>query len=201
MNASINLKTLKAVSLAASKDKIRHYLNGVFVEITAETIRYTATDGHILISRTEDSAEPNTLIGSWIIPAEFVKSVKLIKRTDHATLAQGSDTMMVVTGCFSGLFYPIDGTFPSYRAVIPQAASGEPAQFDGFLLGRIADFADKLGLGRPRIHYNGAGPAPVTFSAGNGIAVVMPLRISEAVYCFDDTLLSPTEAASKNKGT
>ena len=76
MQASINIATLKAVNLAASTEQTRYYLCGVYVEVTPTTVTYTATNGHILLSRREDSAEPNTLTGAWIIPSDFIKAAK-----------------------------------------------------------------------------------------------------------------------------
>jgi hypothetical protein len=181
MQALINIATLKAVNLAASTEETRFYLKGVFVEVTEKTVTYTATNGHILLSRREDCVEPNTLTGSWIIPSDFIKSVKPAKYTDYASLAilQGPDnkTMLAFTGTITGMAAPIDGTFQDYRRVIPATVDGKPGQYDGNYIGTFAKFAKALDLGYFTVHHNGDQAAPVTFNSHQGVyGIIMPLR-------------------------
>lgn len=206
MQASINIATLKAVNLAASTEETRYYLKGVYVEVTPATVTYTATNGHILLSRREDSAEPNTLTGSWIIPADFIKGCKPARGNDYAimTLLPGSNgsTMLAFTGTITGMAAPIDGTFPDYRRVIPGTIDGKTAQFDGNYTGLLAKFAKALDLGYFHIHHNGENAAPVTFGMRQGVfAVVMPLRQNKSTETLawdaETAVLSPDELEAR----
>jgi DNA polymerase-3 subunit beta len=208
MTASINIATLKAVNLAASTEETRFYLKGVYVEVTDKTVTYTATNGHILLSLREDSLEPNTLIGAWIIPSDFIKAAKPNKHTDIATMTTVSGpndgTRLAFDGTITGMVAPIDGSFPDYRRILPATVDGKPGQYDGNYTAVMAKFAKALGLGYAHVHHNGDGPAPVTFNSQQGVfGIIMPLRANASTEtpAWDSTIamLSPdeTEAAAQ----
>jgi len=206
MQAEINIATIKAINLAASTEQTRYYLCGVFVEITEKTVTYTATNGHILLSRREDCAEPNTLTGSYIIPSDFIKSAKPVKYTNYAsmTILQGPDngTMLAFTGTITGMAAPIDGTFPDYRRIMPQTVDGKPGQYDGNYTGTMAKFAKALDLGYFHVHHNGDEPAPVTFNSHQGVyGIIMPLRQNSSTEspAWDPSfaVLSPDEREAR----
>jgi len=198
MKAEINIATLKAVNLAASAEETRYYLKGVYVEVTATTVTYTATNGHILLSRREDSTEPNTLTGSWIIPADFIKAAKLSRNIDCAAMVTvpgpNDSKMLAFTGTITGMAAPIDGTFPDYRRVLPASTDGKPGQYDGNYSAIMAKFAKALELGVFHLHHNGDEAAPVTFGNHQGVyGVIMPLRTASTAWDAQAAMLSPDE--------
>jgi DNA polymerase-3 subunit beta len=206
MKANINIETLKAISLAASSEETRYYLKGVYVEVTENTVTYTATNGHILLSRREDAKEANTLTGAWIIPLDFIKAAKPSKHCPTADMAlmtgANGGTMLAFTGGYTGMAAPIDGTFPNYRRIIPASASGEVAQFDGVYTGTLAKFAKALGLGFVNIHHNGENAAPIAFNTRQGVfGVLMPLRqhhsTATPVWNAETAALSPDELKAR----
>lgn len=202
MQAIINIATLKAINLAAGTEQTRYYLCGVYVEVTAKTVTYTATNGHVLLSSREDSAEPNTLTGSWIIPSDFIKGAKPSRGTDHATMTlvsgPNAGTMLAFTGTITGLAAPIDGTFPNYRRIIPSAVDGNPGQYDGNYTGMLAKFAKALGRQYFHIHHNGDSAAPVTFGLDGTFAVLMPVRDRlESTWDASWAVLSPDERKAR----
>ena len=204
MQASINIATLKAVNLAAGTEHTRYYLIGVYVEVTEKTVTYTATNGHILLSRREDSVEPNTLIGSWIIPSDFIKAAKPNKYVDVATMTTvpgpNDSKMLAFTGTITGLTAPIDGSFPDYRRILPASTSGTPGQYDGNYSAVMAKFAKALGLEYFHCHHNGNEAAPVTFGNHQGVyGIIMPMRVTATpAWDAQAAMLSPdeTEAAA-----
>ena len=174
-------------NLAASGEKTRYYLKCVYVEVAEKTVTYTATDGKVLLSRREDCAEPNTLTGSWIIPSDFIKSLKPSKHTSEAVMtiapSPNYSKMLAFTGSITGMAAPIDGTFPDYRRIIPATVDGKIAQFDGHFMGLLAKFGKALGLGYFTVHHNGDHAAPVTWERGQGtFAVVMPVRVTAEAW-------------------
>tara|TARA_R110000868_G_scaffold92457_5_gene256619 strand:+ start:235 stop:897 length:663 start_codon:yes stop_codon:yes gene_type:complete len=201
MQANINISTLKAVSLAASSEETRYYLKGVYIEVTPATVTYTATNGHILLSRREDCAEPNTLTGAWIIPADFIKSAKPARGTDYAamvTVPGANDSQMLAfTGTITGMCAPIAGTFPDYRRIVPETADGIAAQYDGAYTGLFAKFAKAIGGNYAHIHHNGDSAAPVTFNRQGTFGVIMPLRSEhtnvDGAWNKTQALFSPDE--------
>jgi len=202
MKAEINIATLKAVNLAASTEETRYYLKGVYVEVTEKTVTYTATNGHILLSRREDSQEPNTLTGAWIIPSDFIKAAKPNKYTDIATMTTvpgpNDSKMLAFTGTITGMAAPIDGSFPDYRRILPAATSGTPGQYDGNYSAVMAKFAKALDLGYFHLHHNGNEAAPVTFNSHQGVyGIIMPLRVNDSTatpaWDAQAAMLSPDE--------
>lgn len=204
MQASINIATLKAVNLAVSTEETRYYLKGVYVEVTATTVTYTATNGHILLSRREDSAEPNTLTGAWIIPSDFIKAAKPGRGTDYAIMTTvpgpNDSKMLAFTGTITGMAAPVEGTFPPYQRIIPATVDGKPGQYDGNYTGTFAKFAKAIGRTYFHIHHNGESPAPVTFGDHQGVyGIIMPLRTASTAWDAQAAMLSPdeTEAAAQ----
>ncbi|MFH1011036.1 MAG: DNA polymerase III subunit beta, partial [bacterium] len=121
-----------------STDELRPQLTGVQVEISPDSIRFVATDGHRLschtVSETGVNAETH-----FIMPADFGKTVlKAIKSKAYKNLifvegsvtltspAKPDDERSVCQVCFiigSQTFIgrPIEGRYPTYEAVIPKA--------------------------------------------------------------------------------
>ena len=204
MQASINIATLKAVNLAASTEEARYYLKGVYVEVTATTVTYTATNGHILLSRREDSAEPNTLTGAWIIPSDFIKAAKPGRGTDYATMVTvpgpNDSKMLAFTGTITGMTAPIDGSFPPYQRIIPATVDGKPGQYDGNYAGTFAKFSKAIGRTYFHIHHNGESAAPVSFGNAGTVGIIMPVRHTPGGdWDAAEAMLSPLELENKPK--
>jgi DNA polymerase III sliding clamp (beta) subunit (PCNA family) len=175
----INIPTLLACSLFASKEETRFYLNGVFVEARKHGVFYAATDGHRLLTRF--IADPEVTAGpSIIIPTRIARGWKVIKDDPSGgmgSLTFGNPKCTITYDQISVGFAPIDGTFPQVGKVVPESAVLKPAQFNGKYIAEFTKAADILGAGLPHFHHNAEGPAAVTFSADqNIIGVLMPMR-------------------------
>jgi hypothetical protein len=204
MQASINIATLKAVNLASSTEEARYYLKGVYVEVTATTVTYTATNGHILLSRREDSSEPNTLTGAWIIPSDFIKGAKPGRGSDYATMTTvpGAENTvrLAFDGTITGMAAPIDGSFPPYQRIIPATVDGKPGQYDGNYTGTFAKFAKAIGRTYFHIHHNGESAAPVSFGHAGTFGIIMPVRHTPGGdWDAAEAMLSPLELENKPK--
>ena len=207
LKAKLNLNALHAANHAASIEQTRYYLNGVYVEIGARRINYIATNGHILFAYSETladakskiEAEPdNTLIGTFIIPSETIKKIKILKAkravTPYGEMSAESVTRdvdkqkLTIEFCGESFgFKPIYGTYPDWRRVIP-ADSKRPEKltkyddddeitFNPALVLALHKAGETLGIGLPRLVPNGYGPALCHFGGdANAIGVVMPMR-------------------------
>ncbi len=201
MQTQLNLKTLAAVSLAASTEETRFYLNGVLVQCRADHVMYVATDGHRLIVVREavdnTSNETGVLTGDFIIPNDVCKAFKIKKRRyeyeEIAILSYVSATELKLQplGENATIFKPIDGTYPDYRRVIPKELSGKTdysklsrdnvgddfgVTYNPKYLADFAKFGEIMGAGNGRLAYNSDGPAGVIFSDDRILAVLMPMR-------------------------
>ena len=184
MKTILNLRTLKAVAIAASTEQTRYYLNGVFVQARADHAIYVATDGHRMLVCREELVLPadfdgKPLEGDWIIPTDICNAHKVSTRggDDLYTLEllEGGKLSLLAAG---RVFLPIAGTFPDWRRVLPSLSETGTAQFNLLLLASFAKAAAIGGWGvMPAITHAGAGnTALVRFSEDKAFGAIMPIR-------------------------
>lgn len=183
----IQRSTIKAASHFMAQKDIRYYLNGILIESSPVETRVCATDGHAMLLRQEDRKGDNAGSAGIIMPAETVAMI-LKWKAPHKSAA---DMPIVITvpddaaaehrAEWNGqiaVFRPVEGNFPDYQRVIPQALSGEAAHFNPELLMRCQKAAIDLGTSKAgyfAFTQNGESPAIATFSP-QAFAIVMPMR-------------------------
>lgn len=202
----IDIRHLKSVNCATSTEATRYYLNGVFVEVIASHIHYTATDGHIMLcSRQESSDVVGWPDGGVIVPRELINQIKIGGLCEDFSARITSDGKMVkIVFRYQSIEMPaIDGTFPDYRRVVPQSTDGTVAQFNMELFARLVKaqrfFTNDCGpLG---IAHNGDGPALVKFNRCDAdiFGVVMPMRNQSVMTTAPDWLKHPVPNENKIK--
>ena len=164
------MNSLKAMSVLASKQDIRYYLNGVLVESNKSYTRMVATDGHLLgIYQIKETAHDD-LSFSIIVPNEVI--AKLDKKDNFLCCENGKWSIDGIS------FTPVDGTFPDYMRVLPaKPATGESAQFNPELVTRFAKCSKLLnGTKYPVIAHNGGSSALVDLGLDRFVGVLMPMR-------------------------
>jgi DNA polymerase III sliding clamp (beta) subunit (PCNA family) len=125
VNATIDIKTLKALMLFAGKSDIRFYLNGLHIEQSATGTVAVATNGHVIAIARIDSdcyAPATMIVHRQYIDAIKTKYAVTFTQNDAATVsiqtADGKITMPLV-----------DGRFPDWRRVVSAKQTGEQAYF------------------------------------------------------------------------
>ncbi|MUO69165.1 DNA polymerase III subunit beta [Agrobacterium vitis] len=118
---------LTSVAFAISTEETRYYLNGVFIEPGADGALLVATDGHRLAKRwlRIEGAAPRCII----LPRKLVTAL-LAHLPDGDVTLEATDSRISIT--MPGLRIVsklIDGTFPDYTRVIPQAGAAK-AEFE-----------------------------------------------------------------------
>lgn len=183
MTSTINLRVLAALSICASTEETRYYLNGVKVEITPRHVTYVVTDGHRLVAHREtlaDDAADNATLGDFIIPLVQCKAIKLGKRDDGAATIAGDASRLTIERDGAAVsFKPVEGSFPDWRRVLPSSIDGVTAQFNPKYLADFAKVGAMLEYGdKVWVSHNGDSPASITWSGNvNTLAVLMPIRI------------------------
>ena len=180
MNFEIpKLAWLKVVSLAAAKNDVRYYLNGVMIR----NGEIAATNGHMLLLIKSESIKSDSIKsdGEYIIGNDTIKLLinvhKFIKGDNPVKVAHGMTTRNMIS------IIPIDGKFPDVNRVIIQDPSGEIGQFSyEYLLSCRKANNVFLGHNHPWIKLQHNGQAGAKFESededGNKlIGVVMPVRI------------------------
>ena len=188
MTSALNLRVLAALSICASTEETRYYLNGVKVEITPRHTTYVVTDGYRLVAHREElhkDLEDNTTLGDFIIPLARCKAIKLKKyETGAATISGDSARLTIDHDGAAVSFKPVDGDFPDWRRAIPSGApSGATAQFspkylaDFAKVGAVLDYGDKVWVA-----HNGDSPASVSWNGNTDtLAVIMPIRLGRDI--------------------
>jgi len=111
---------------AMSTEEARYYLNGLYFH-TLENgggvrLRAVATDGHRLAKVETDLPEGVHGVPSIIVPRKAVGEIrKLIDGVDKVRLSLSASKIQVRVGEATLISRLIDGTFPDYERVIPQA--------------------------------------------------------------------------------
>lgn len=181
-SANIGLTALHAVSLFASKEETRYYLNGVLIEIEPGHITYVATDGHRMMSVRVDLGkdEPqHTLLGKFIIPTSHCRPFKKIT-FPYAEMTSDEGKWLTLTYVSDRhVFKPIDGTFPDWRKVMPTTdrKATMPLSFNWEHMAAFVQAGKLLEAGTPQLLPNGLYPAIIRFSQNlNAVGVLMPMR-------------------------
>jgi DNA polymerase III sliding clamp (beta) subunit (PCNA family) len=173
--------------LAADKKDIRQHIRGVYMEVSAKELRFTATNGVVMgVYRIEQNNPDITETIQCIIPAELIAG---IKGSNTLTLEIGEPSdeyrlqreLTISQGGTKQSMQSIPKAYPDYRRVIPATTSGEPAQFDPDLLIQLKKFGKALqaNKGYFALAYNGEAVAIADFHTENLLVVIMPIRKDE----------------------
>lgn len=173
MITAIPLEMLAASLHCAGVQDIRYYLNGVHVEIITGEVRLVACNGALVsVLRYQDTNAPSL---SVTIPRATVE-LAVRTKTKTASLFRAESGDWSIAGIH---FTPVDGTFPSYRRVVPSECNGQAAHFDPALIAQMAKVGKSLRLRSvPCIRQNGEGAALVHIpNFDNFVGVIMPMRL------------------------
>lgn len=172
----------------ASRQAVRHSLNGVNIEIFNSNMRIIGCDGTI-IGVFGISAYNNDDI-NITIPIEAIDNIKLKNGVAAVSITiQESEQKTSTFNRYITLDYnneqfttfELTGYYPNYRIVFPHGAvSGESAQFDPNYINliskayKILNPKDKITA--PHIGYNGKDAALINLNHENFIGALMPLN-------------------------
>lgn len=179
MKIDIPPKVLKAVSLAAAKQDIRYYLNGVLIQIRPDGVFLVATDGSrmhvaLLKDRIQDAPMLDLIIPDTVVANALKVSAGplALKKTD------GSWSLGLIQ------FEPIQGAFPDWRRVVPVIQTPEPAPpLRGEYVSDLARAAALLGGKSAGFHLHAQGGAVLAKvnEYENFFAVLMSLRATKKI--------------------
>lgn len=115
---------LHRTSFAMAEEDVRHYLNGLLLEVEGRTIRAVATDGHRLAYDELTLTEPAPDNARIIIPYKAVSELSKALRDDDSPVECHitSTTIGVETDRFEFSSRLIDARYPDYRRVIPEVS-------------------------------------------------------------------------------
>ncbi len=122
----LSQKTLRDIidktAFAMAQQDVRYYLNGLMLEISANTLRAVATDGHRLAYCEKETTAEIADIKQVILPRKGVlELVRLLKDSeDKVTITLGSNHFQAEFNEIRLTSKLIDGRFPDYNRVMPE---------------------------------------------------------------------------------
>lgn len=148
----IKLNELHAISLAASTDKNRYYLNGVRIENYKDGKHgIIATNGHIIAML---HLQPHEIVNSFTIPNDDIEILLFVARKYYAASAKIDfenrkiELFNAEKSFFVMEFKPIDLAYPDFRKIIedaPEEATPSIAvQFDAKYLAVFGEIHEIL---------------------------------------------------------
>jgi len=109
---------------AVSHDESRHALTGIYVELTEDTVTFSATNGVKLSTVTRTPDAPNEKPANMIIPLNAMTQLKKLCDGDNeVTLSWNTGQVSATVGSTCLVSRLIDATFPDYRQVIPKTST------------------------------------------------------------------------------
>lgn len=202
---TVDASFIDAAICAVSKEETRYYLRGVFLDARGFV---AATNGHMAFAaRCSDAFRlhgikptyPSDALDGIIIPHDaIVQASKAAGKSRGAYITVERDTIgqwWITYGNARVAFAPVDGSFPDWTRVIPQAPETlVVAHYNPAYISTLGKMAQALRDGKKdgaltfRLHENGANPALVMFKAVDGgyrtdcCAVLMPMRTKDDEY-------------------
>lgn len=111
-------RTIQKTAFAASKDALRPAMMGIYFEITAETGRAVATDGHRLVRLVNTALTAEEPV-SFIVPVKAVGLAGRVAPDGACSITVGEGYVGFSLGETRVLARMIDESYPNYEAVIP----------------------------------------------------------------------------------
>jgi DNA polymerase-3 subunit beta len=120
MKGDVLSRAISKTLFAAGNDDMRPVMNGIFLEIHEDNIRFVATDAHklVLYKRTDMSGAP----ASMILPRKPMGLLKGMVQSfaEEVKIEYNENSALFTFGNIVMLCRLIDGKYPNYEMVIPQ---------------------------------------------------------------------------------
>jgi DNA polymerase III subunit beta len=186
MQFTIPVDSIKALLVAAAKNDVRYYLNGICIDVRGTDAVAVATDGHMLLALPLERAEGDEsplVSGHYIIARDALDKLKAPVKGGHVTLSidAAAQSLTIIGWGSTTTTKLVEGCFPDWRRVIPHTVSGLVSQFDADLVAAFGKINKLLGSKySPAIAHNGGengdGAAARVMLTGDAVGVIMPMR-------------------------
>jgi DNA polymerase-3 subunit beta len=121
VNHGILLSGINKTLFATADDELRPVMNGIFIELTTEDMKFVASDAHKLVryKRFDAKAEKDA---SFILPKKPAALLKsLLPKEDFDVKLEFDDKNAFFTlSNYKLICRLVEGNYPSYNSVIPQ---------------------------------------------------------------------------------
>ena len=120
--ANVLQRAIEKTISSTADDDLRPVMNGIFVDIEENQVTLAATDAHRLVRYRNTGVQPG-VTASFILPKKPASLLKnlLAKEEEDVNVTFGSKNARFEFGATILVCRQIEGRFPNYNAVIPQA--------------------------------------------------------------------------------
>jgi DNA polymerase III subunit beta len=150
-------RLFKLPANAISDEQGRYYLCGIFLHLMDKRLAACATNGHILLRAYVDCSTPD-FAGVIVPDKSCAEIVRVVGSSPDASVAIGSNALSIEAGSRRFVTKLVDGTFPDYVRVIPQATAPvmavTSAEFDQ-ALARLAAACDRETTAATKLSWEG----------------------------------------------
>ncbi|KEQ16594.1 DNA polymerase III subunit beta [Endozoicomonas numazuensis] len=115
-------RLIDRTGFAMAQQDVRYYLNGMLIEVSQNTLRSVATDGHRLAMCTVDADINQQDRHQVIVPRKgILEMARLLTEGDEMVhISIGANHIRAKTGDFMFTSKLVDGKFPDYDRVVPR---------------------------------------------------------------------------------
>lgn len=171
-----------AAAVCAGRDDTRYYLNGVFLDSRGFV---ASTDGHrAFFGKLKDAP----FAEDTIIPLDAaLRAIKAARKAPMIEYLREDGRDWLLAGTERIFFAPVDGVFPQWIRVIPEAGEffeETPAKFNAKLYGDLGKMAKLLVNDDAGFHIfqKTDGPAGISFGVRDDCgAAFMPIRRNDKI--------------------
>jgi len=115
-------RLLDKTQFSMAQQDVRYYLNGLLLETAGKTLRAVATDGHRLALAEFELADAAAQAVQVIVPRKGVlELLRLVEGDGTVSVTIGVNQIRVEAGALRLASKLIDGRFPDYERVVPEA--------------------------------------------------------------------------------
>ena len=113
---------IEKTGFSMAQQDVRYYLNGMLLEVSEDSLRSVATDGHRLATSAASAYVPAGGSHQIIVPRKgILELARLLQGGDlPVTLLIGASHIRATVGDYTFTSKLVDGKFPDYQRVIPK---------------------------------------------------------------------------------
>jgi DNA polymerase-3 subunit beta len=113
---------IEKTGFSMAQQDVRYYLNGMLLEVSEDSLRSVATDGHRLATSASAAEVPAGGAHQIIVPRKgILELARLLQGGDSpVTLVIGASHIRANVGDYTFTSKLVDGKFPDYQRVIPK---------------------------------------------------------------------------------
>ena len=126
MKSSVLRRMIQKTSFAVSTEETRHFLNGVYLNVTPDAIKMVATDGRRLAVATQNQPHSVEKEIGVIIPTKAINNIlRTFTADEDVKIALLENQIAFATENITLISRLIEGEYPDYTAVMAPVISNE----------------------------------------------------------------------------